>query len=334
MGLYPRQRPRENADSLADRADGERRAERRDYVHDDRTSPIRSSWVGGRGGLTGRRVEGGAVEPTTPVTEILRLAVVDGGNLRIVSVMSDGTAQATPGSPYALPRTTGIQRVEGMGYSSSGGPHLWIADPGTRVIRRRNLVMGTWDVEVTGAPSTMRGKTVQHFSFGSPGGIQWVVTQEGANGRAWQLVFTGSPATQSWGNPLTWKWLAQGNSEPRGITHWPRANRYDIVDDDRNVYVYTHAELTSNQGGNARARASAWALDSDNRDPSGIAYTSRTVDGSAVERMYVVDTSDNKLYAYDPTRSPVAHVEADDIDFADVGITGNPRAITAYPPPA
>jgi len=189
-------------------------------------------------------------------------------------------------------------------------------------------------VVVTGAPSSMRGLTTQRSTFGGPSVIQWVVTQDGANGRAYQCVFTASPATQSWSGSVLWKWLAFGNAEPRGITRTVRSGNFHIVDDDRSVYVYTLSELTTNQGTNHRARASAWSLDSDNRDPSGIAYSSRMVDGQMVERMYVVDTSDNKIYAYDPAATGYPHVPDDDIDFADVGITGNPRAITAYPPPS
>lgn len=80
MPLYPRDRPRENADSLNERAGGERRGERRDYAHDDRGSPLRSSTGGGAGA-------GGAGGGTaTPTSDRPEPEPPEGGELRMMSV--------------------------------------------------------------------------------------------------------------------------------------------------------------------------------------------------------------------------------------------------------
>ena len=344
MGLYPRTKPRGAAEDARRVSAEARRLSHGDSRHDTRNSAIRSTTVSGGGGTGGTEVGSSGDTGPAPVvrSEVLRLALGDANRLRLVSVFSDNTATAAPNSPIDLPSTSGFRNIQGIAYSNTG---LFILDDGGHQILHYNHVMGQFSAAtVTGIPTGAKGITMQRSSFTQgASSIFWFVRESSSTGYIYQAVHS----LPSGGNLDTTgalvSRLASANDEPVGVTYAPINDTFYIVDDNRNVYSYTRTALEAVQrastlanalsGFNA-ASAGQFALDSDNRSPSGIAFAAKTVNGTLEHRLYVIDTSDSKLYAYDANVSGFPHIPAEDIAFTDIGITGRPRGISAYPSPS
>lgn len=338
MALYPRQRPRENADSLVDRAAGERRSEHRDYAHDDRTSPLRPSWTGARQaqGRAGTASGGGGTEPTTPpANEVFRIAVTSRAasqnQVAIMALRDNGSAQAVAGSPFTLPAAA---NMSGIAYGREGGVDvLYIASASTTVsVYKINAATGMAMPTTTGISVGVEGiaTNMGHGGAGSGSRTRRVYYAASLAGRTHVgLQDTASPFALSAGSA---RWgTVPGSRSARGLTFDPT---------NQNLYLIDSAEVISRMGFGGGAGQTTLtgptggpSVSDPNfrvfqgsaltylNDPQGIAFV-RTVSAT---RFYIPDNHHDAIVAYDATTQ--TRVPAADITYASMGLDSSARVM-------
>lgn len=360
MGLYPRMRPRENADSLNERAAGERRADHRDYRHDDRTSPLRSSWVGGRRGQ-GRAVATsggggtGPVVPPVPTSQVLfQLAVTDregtANRVAVVDVLTDATAQAAPGSPYTLP-ASGVN-MAGMAYGVEGGAQvLYIASSGTtNSVVKVNTVTGMTLPSTSGVSVSLEGIASLWLDDGarssSTRGLYYAASLTGRTHIGYQF-----PYRDPWeaaANRARWG-MVTGSRAPRGLAAdntGTGSGRMFLLDRNGQVFVMPAPRnppsfITGQQPGGPSASdaaipATLIATLSELQDPQGVAYY---IGADAISRLAMVDNRADliRVYTLNSATNPTAlNATSENITFASLGLgsTVSVRGIAARRPPS
>lgn len=197
------------------------------------------------------------------------------------------------------------------------GDRVWVIDANRRVYVYDNSggLLGSWLALGLPNRALVQGITTDGTDI-------WLV--ENRRDRVYQ--YSGAASRLSGEVSRTRRWdLQGGNSRPRGIVYgetFGQPTLYVVDDGSGNDLVFVYPLFGNNPG-----EGSAWALDTENSRPRGIALDP----SNASMDIWVVDTSLNRVYRYANARTSV---QPEMVEFFNLASSNRAPAGISDPPPS